>query len=717
MEKELEAHGIPKAQIGGRLGRRTSFWEVELAKGHQIASVALNGARVNFKTLPPTNPNPTLISQPDPDLKDTVVTMLEMGAIRELDPAEVRSNPGFYSHVFTVPKRDSDKRRFIFNLKKLNQFIRTPKYKAERLHDALALIQPGDWLTSVDITEAYHHVPFQPSQTRFLRFAIREDNMTRVFEYQVLPMGLTSSPAIYIKTMKVPLAIMRIEGIRVVAYVDDLLIISDSIDRARQDVKRVLQILDKAGFVANLKKSELEPTQTIRYLGMIIDTLRMTVTVPQEKIKAAQKAIRQVVRQHKEHSLTGRVLMGLIGKLNSFYEAIRETRTHLSSLKQDQQRATKGQHWDNIATLSDGSLSELRFWSRNLRHLALQGHHFSINPPSIVIMTDSSDHGFGASVAKGIPLSAPPTLGQMQGLWTDAQLERHINWKELDTIRQAVCHFASLFKWRRKHIRIKSDNIVAVSYVNRGGGRKPHLNQIMKDWSPWLKQHEITVSAEYLQGELNTEADALSREIPQRFCDWALRPETFNEVNQKWGPISIDLFAADHNKQVPRFVSYHPHPNAIAVDAFSLDWSDKTERLYANPPFIVLPQVLQKLKREGGSMVLVAPIWPTAIWWPALVRMAIDLPFLIPVGHQYLSPIGAESEKGPSWGSAVWNLSGDTARCTSFRRKLRSWWLALNDQQRLKTMTVLGRRFASSSNPEGSRFPDLISSLIWSTRH
>ena len=55
---------------------------------------------------------------------------------------------------------------------------------------------------------------------------------------------------------------------------------------------------------------------------------------------------------------------------------------------------------------------------------------------------------------------------------------------------------------------------------------------------------------------------------------------------------TIDLFASRLNAQIPRYVSWRPEPQCVAVDAFSIQWGN--EVFYAFPPFALIPRVLQK---------------------------------------------------------------------------------------------------------------------------
>ena len=56
----------------------------------------------------------------------------------------------------------------------------------------------------------------------------------------------------------------------------------------------------------------------------------------------------------------------------------------------------------------------------------------------------------------------------------------------------------------------------------------------------------------------------------------------------------IDLFVSRINKQYKKYVSYRPDPNAIAINAFSLDWANL--KFYAFPPLSVISSVLSKME-------------------------------------------------------------------------------------------------------------------------
>ena len=84
--------------------------------------------------------------------------MLQKGAIQEV----TKVSPSYVSNIFIVPKKDGGNRPII-NLKPLNsQFLSPPHFKMDTVKDVASLLLPGDYGASVDLKDAYFHVPIHP---------------------------------------------------------------------------------------------------------------------------------------------------------------------------------------------------------------------------------------------------------------------------------------------------------------------------------------------------------------------------------------------------------------------------------------------------------------------------------------------------------------------------------------------------------------------------
>ena len=81
------------------------------------------------------------------------------------------SSPGFYSRLFFVPKK-SGGHRPIIDLSILNRFLIIPKFKMESVHSIRAALDQGSFVFSLDLSDAYFHIPIHPRSRKFLRFMV-----------------------------------------------------------------------------------------------------------------------------------------------------------------------------------------------------------------------------------------------------------------------------------------------------------------------------------------------------------------------------------------------------------------------------------------------------------------------------------------------------------------------------------------------------------------
>ena len=211
------------------------------------------------------------------------------------------------------------------------------------------------------------------------------------------------------------------------------------------------------------------------------------------------------------------------------------------------------------------------------------------------------------------------------GSWSSSEKMSHINVLEL-----LACFLTlkSLCRYKYNvHIRIFMDNTVAVSYINKMGGRKGFLNQMARDIWFWCIERHIWLSACHLPGKNNVVADHLSRNFNDD-AEWMLNKAIFNKILAKFGQLDVDMFASRLNHQIHKYVSYRPDPHAWAIDAFSMTWSNLI--LYMFPPFSLVGRVLQKIVEDRAEVVLVAPLWTTQPWFPCHLRQIVHQSYILP---------------------------------------------------------------------------------------
>ena len=96
----------------------------------------------------------------------------------------------------------------------------------------------------------------------------------KLYQMLVLAFGVGPGPRIFTKLMKVPLTVLRRLAIRIIAYLDDLLIVGKTREEALRARDATIFILTSLGFTINWEKSVLEPKREMEFLGMVINSTK-----------------------------------------------------------------------------------------------------------------------------------------------------------------------------------------------------------------------------------------------------------------------------------------------------------------------------------------------------------------------------------------------------------------------------------------------------------
>ncbi|XDV36140.1 hypothetical protein PO909_005984 [Leuciscus waleckii] len=122
------------------------------------------------------------------------------------------------------------------------------------LQSILSHVQTGDWFVTIDMKDAYFHIQVIKRHRKFPRFAFEG----KAYQYCVLAMA----PRTFTKCMDVALDQLRLQGVRILNYLDDWLILAQSQDLAIVHWDLVLSHLRSLGLRINLQKRVLLPRQT-----------------------------------------------------------------------------------------------------------------------------------------------------------------------------------------------------------------------------------------------------------------------------------------------------------------------------------------------------------------------------------------------------------------------------------------------------------------------
>ena len=147
-------------------------------------------------------------------------------------------------------------------------------------------------------------------------------------------------------------------------YIDDFFTKGDTFSICEENIHKTMHLYDKLGFVINLKKSQIVPTQRIRILGFVIDSVKMIITLTEEKKQKLKTLVLNLIRINKP---TIRYLAKVIGTIISCMPAAilgPLLCRYLESDKVTSLRLNIG-NFDAPAKTSPGRKQELEWWLEN----------------------------------------------------------------------------------------------------------------------------------------------------------------------------------------------------------------------------------------------------------------------------------------------------------------------------------------------------------------
>ncbi len=183
-------------------------------------------------------------------LQQELSSLLQKGAIEEIPQLDIER--GFFSRYFLVPKRDGGLRP-ILDLRRMNFSLYKVKFKMLTMKTIMSQIQGGDWFVTIDLNDAYFHIQVVQRHRKFLRFAFGG----KAYQNKVLSFGLALAPRTFTKCMDAALAHLRFQGIRVLNYLYDWLILAHSRELVSRHRDIVLRHIHSLGLRMNAKKSVL----------------------------------------------------------------------------------------------------------------------------------------------------------------------------------------------------------------------------------------------------------------------------------------------------------------------------------------------------------------------------------------------------------------------------------------------------------------------------
>ena len=414
------------------------------------------------------------------------------------------------------------------------------------------------------------------------------------------------APQVFTRVMALVSSFLHSQGVRMLRYLDDWLVLASSYQEALEARDKVLQLCSLLGIMVNLEKSSLVLSQTEIYLGMVLVSPSLRAFPTPKWIETVREQIIEFLSSRLQNVV--RILARSLG-LPDIVVSSRSGGPSLSSL------SPASPSWTNDIR------SNLQWWSdaRNiLAGVSLASphvdHHF---------WSDASDQGWGAHIGNQF----------ISGRWSQEEIGLSINLRELKAICLGLQHFQC--QLAGSSVAVFSDNTTALAYVRKQGGTHSRLlNEEAQLLLRWAETQQILFLPQFVMGTHNVVADSLSRPNEVIGSEWTLTQDVVDQLIHRW-PATIDLFATSLNHQMPVYFAPMSDPVSSGTDAFLQCWNHL--QAYASPPFRLIRRFLNKfLESTNCEVTLVAPWWPQQEWFPDPYRLARFPPVALPLRRDLL---------------------------------------------------------------------------------
>lgn len=400
-------------------------------------------------------------------LQDEIQEMLRLGVIEP-------SNSEWSSPVVIVFKKDGSL-RICIDFRKLNSVSEFDAYPMPRIDDLLERIGAAKYITTLDLCKGYWQVPLEESSRPYTAF----QTPAGLFQFTVMPFGLHGAPATFQRLMD-----RVLQGCQhcSAAYLDDVVIFSETWEDHVQHLSLVLKKIQQAGLTLNPAKCEWARQET-RYLGYQMG--RGEVRPQVDKVEAILKSPRP--RTKKEV----RSFLGLAGWYRRFVPLFATIAAPLTALTAKDQR-------NPVTWTEDCEKAFTTLKAHLCSSPVLKSPDFT---KRFLVQVDASAVGLGAVLAQGEPGEERPIL----------YLSRKLQPRE--TRYSAVEKEGLAIKWALESLRyyllgrefdLETDHR-ALTWIH---SMKDHNCRLTR-W--YLALQPFRFSIRHRAGKMNIVADYLSR--------------------------------------------------------------------------------------------------------------------------------------------------------------------------------------------------------------
>lgn len=402
-------------------------------------------------------------------LRKWLDTNLEKGFIR------ASTSPAAAPCLFA--KKPGGGLRFCVDYRALNAITIKNRYPLPLIQETLSRLSKAKFYTKLDVIHGFNNIRIAEGDEWLTAFNTRYG----LFESLVMPFGLTNAPATF--QTRINQILHPFLDVFCTAYIDDILIFSNTRKEHRQHVRQVAKALLDAGLHCEINKCEFE-VQEVTYLGMIISTTG--VKMDPEKTKAIDEW---------EIPSSVKDVQGFLGFSNFYRRFIK----NFSAIVRSLVRLTKKDvvfDWSDKCNKSFNALKKAFVVAPILRHF---------DPElEVYVETDASDFVSAGILSQKDELGVLHPIAFMSKKHTETECNYEIYDKELMAIVRCFESWRAELQGSAHKITVLSDHRNLVYFMTTKA-----LTRRQVRWSEFLSQFDFEIS--WRSGSMSVKPDALTK--------------------------------------------------------------------------------------------------------------------------------------------------------------------------------------------------------------
>ena len=367
-----------------------------------------------------------------------------------------------------------------------------------------------------DLSAAFRRLPIKPKFWRYLIMKAKNptDHKFYYFIDKCLPFGASISCALFQKFSDALSHIIKVKNDNKdnINYLDDFFFADFCTQLCRKQLQTFIDVCSEIRFPISSEKTEW-PTNKLTFLGLILDTLRQKIYIPEEKVIEILKLI-QCYLNKKKRKITLKQLQCLCGHLNFVCKAVVPGRAFTRRLYARGDNLTNPNHHLKITKEMENDLMVWVIFLKMQENWARPFFHFDLLPSVERFFYTDASTSFGCG---GVCENEWFILEWSED-WSKLIQDKIISINYLELYALTIGIFLWLKNYRNSKTTVFCDNQAVVAMINSTSSPIKNNMVLIRQIVLLCMKENMQLTAKYIPSKQNIYADLLPRGDYLGFC-------------------------------------------------------------------------------------------------------------------------------------------------------------------------------------------------------